>query len=163
MFVPTNENNFTSLVKFPLFMTFLTNQDVLVYPFKNITQDALDFKTANCMNLKQCETRCMDRVPPFMHRLSFMRMRTQFYSPLSVIRIRTHFYSALLEFYKICRWNDYFSNDLQWPKYVACELRTLRAIQSKRNLMLCVISCSNHFVQGTYNVNCFTLSYRGLL
>ena len=46
-FVPQNENNVTSLVKFPLFMTFLTNYDVLVYNFENITQDALDSETTN--------------------------------------------------------------------------------------------------------------------
>ena len=28
-------------------MTFLTNQDVVVYTFENITQDALDSETAN--------------------------------------------------------------------------------------------------------------------
>ena len=32
-------------------MTFLTNQDVLVYTFENITQDALDSETANCLPL----------------------------------------------------------------------------------------------------------------
>ena len=42
-----NENNVTSLVEFPLFMTLLTNHDVLVYTFENITQDALDSETAN--------------------------------------------------------------------------------------------------------------------
>ena len=47
LFVPQNENNATSLVKVPLFMTFLTNQDVVVYTFENITQDALDSETAN--------------------------------------------------------------------------------------------------------------------
>ena len=47
LFVPQNENNATSLIKFPLFMTFLTIQDVVVYTFENITQDALDSETAN--------------------------------------------------------------------------------------------------------------------
>ena len=51
LFVPQNENNVMSLVKFPLFMTFLTNQDVLVYTFENITQDALDSETANLPTL----------------------------------------------------------------------------------------------------------------
>ena len=49
LFVPQNENYATSLVKFPLFMTFLTNQDVVVYTFENITQDALYSETANCV------------------------------------------------------------------------------------------------------------------
>ena len=47
LFVPHNENNVTSLVELPLFMTFLNNHDVLVYTFENITQDALDSEMAN--------------------------------------------------------------------------------------------------------------------
>lgn len=41
------------MVDFPLFMTSLTNHDVLVigvqYTFENNTKDALDSETANCM------------------------------------------------------------------------------------------------------------------
>ena len=37
-----------SLVEFQLFRTFLTNHDVLVYTFENITQNALDSEKANC-------------------------------------------------------------------------------------------------------------------
>ena len=50
LFVPQNENKVTSLVKFPLFMTFLTNQDVLVYTFENITEDALYSEMSNCVD-----------------------------------------------------------------------------------------------------------------
>ena len=52
-----NENNVTSLVKFPLFVTFLTNQDVLVYTFENITQDALDYETANYLKFSIAQYR----------------------------------------------------------------------------------------------------------
>ena len=51
LFVPQNENKVTSLVEFPLFMTFLTNHDVLLYTCENITQDALLSETANCLPL----------------------------------------------------------------------------------------------------------------
>lgn len=46
LFVPLTDDNVTSLVECSLFMTFFTNHNVLVYPFKNTTQNAY-FEIAN--------------------------------------------------------------------------------------------------------------------
>lgn len=45
--VLTGNENVTPLVEFPLFRTMCTNHNTLVYPFENITHDALDSKMVN--------------------------------------------------------------------------------------------------------------------